>query len=101
VAACTSLAAGDACAFAKADGITVDGTCRVAPLSGVLVCAPCAGTGPVTPPPPPLPVVAACTSLAAGDACTVTRLDGTTVAGTCRASLATGTLLCATLPVGP
>lgn len=101
VEACAALAAADACSFVNAAGVTVDGTCRAAPdATGTLVCAPAMTPGPV-PPPPPAAAVEACTGLAAGAACTVTRLDGGTAAGTCRLAADGATLACVPTMMSP
>jgi hypothetical protein len=87
--ACAGLAAGAACTVGSPMH-PVSGTCVTPTAGGDPVCqAPCPafggafrwGPGPVRPPPG---CVDACVGLAAGDACTFTRLDGSTVAGTCR-----------------
>lgn len=102
VDACAALAAGDACTMTRADGSTVGGLCRAAlDASGTLVCAP-AMTPVPTPPPPPPAAVEACASLTAGAACTVTRLDGSTAAGTCRSCPGMdGVLACVPAMMGP
>lgn len=99
--ACASLAAGAACASVRPDGATVAGTCRPTIADpAVLVCAPSMTPGPIAPPAPP-PAVEACATLAAGAACTVTRLDGSTVTGTCRLVADTGVLACMPSGMGP
>ena len=75
VAACTGKAADAACSFVHRDR-TLDGACKALPDNAtMLVCRPF----------PPAELVAACTGLAADAACTVTRPDGGTATGTCRA----------------
>ncbi len=57
--------------------------------SGTLLCAPSDGQ------------TAACSGLAAGDACTLTNAAGTSVAGTCRATLDGSAVACAPNPPAP
>jgi len=106
--ACTGKVAGDACTLGSARH-PVAGSCVTPAAGGDAVCqAACAafggpfryghgpggmGPGMPPPPPPPAPALQACAALAAGDACTMTRLDGATVAGVCRPSIAGATVL--------
>jgi hypothetical protein len=114
--ACASKAAGDACAIGSPMH-PVAGSCVTPAAGGAAVCqAACAafggpfryrngpgGMGPTMPPPPPPPAaVDACAALAAGDPCTMTRLDGATVAGTCRPTMdVPAVLVCAPSMMGP
>ena len=76
LAACTSSAAGDSCAF-DVDGHHVTGTCRTGPDGdGPLACAPAHL-------PPPPEALAACASSSAGASCAFD-LDDHHVDGTCR-----------------
>ena len=116
-AACAGLAAGAACTLGSTRH-PVAGTCVTPAAGGDAVCqAACAafggpfrfgprpggmGHGPGEPPTPPQAAIDACTGLAAGAACTMTRADGTSVTGTCRGGPDGTTLLaCAPAMMGP
>ncbi len=88
LAACTSSAAGDSCAF-DVDSHHVDGTCRNGPDgTGPLACAPAHL-------PPPPESLAACASSSAGASCAFD-IDSHHVDGTCRnGPQGSGPLACA------
>jgi hypothetical protein len=80
LAACTDLAAGEACTVVVGE-LLVEGSCRSGPRgTEPLACAP---QGRPPPPAPPPEALAACTDLAAGEACTVTVGD-LSIEGSCR-----------------
>jgi hypothetical protein len=91
--ACTSKAAGDTCSVTFHEH-TMAGTC--AAFNDKLACKPAHGPGdhhgPHGPPPE---AKAACTSKAAGAACSVTFPDGQMKSGSCRAGPDDTTLACA------
>ena len=95
IAACTGMAAGDACELAPPDGApAVAGTCRATLDGATVACAP-------NPPAPPQELVDACTGKAEADPCQVAEAFGNTRDGVCVMARNGATLVCGRVRTPP
>ncbi len=95
--ACTGKISGDACILTSTNGtatLDVAGTCRTTIDGASVACAP-------NPPAPPQELVAACTGLTSGAACTVTEAFGDTRSGVCMTARDSTTLVCGRVQAPP